>query len=285
MSFAKTTITRPPLRYHGGKFRIARHILPFLPESGCYVEPFGGAAGVLLQRKPSRIEVYNDLDSEVVELFRILRDQEQSEVLRHQIELTPFSREEFYRCWTPAEDPIERARRMIVRSFQAIGTKKRREKNGWRTRTPKAVWSPCHAWRGWPEFMHEYVDRLRNVIIEHVPWQQCVGIYDHSDTVFFVDPPYPKGTRSMGWDRDVYNHEMTDEDHEDHEELCRRLVTCSGMVALSTYPNEIYPAILKGWKLVEIKARAQTNAPRVEELWLNPAIVDRHQPELFGGAG
>ena len=275
------TITRPPLRYHGGKFRIARQIMEYLPESRCYVEPFGGAAGVLLQRSPSHIEVYNDLDSDVVNLFRLLRDPEESAKLRTALELTPFSREEFYRCWEPAPegDSIEHARRMVVRSFQSIGTKRRQSKNGWRTRTAKCDTSPTVAWRGWPAQMHQYVDRLRDVIIEHAPWQQVVGIYDHPETLFYVDPPYPTLTRAMGWDRDVYAHELTDAQH---EELCRRLLQCRGMVALSTYPNEIYPAILEGWKLVTIAARAQTNAPRIEELWLNPALVERLQPTLMG---
>lgn len=96
-------ITRPVLRYHGGKFRLREWVINFFPPHDVYVEPFGGAASVLLAKYPSRIEVYNDLSSDVVNLFRVLREPCTANRLRELLELTPFSREEFMSCWELAD--------------------------------------------------------------------------------------------------------------------------------------------------------------------------------------
>lgn len=274
-------VTRPVLRYHGGKWRLAPWVISHFPKHNVYVEPFGGAASVLLCKPPTRIEVYNDLDGAVVNLFRVLRDPDSSEQLRRAVELTPFSREEHAACWTKADDPIEDARRLIVRSFQSIGAKGSLERNGWRTRTSKAVWSPCVAWNGWPDQIPAYVRRLKDVIIERESWQRILRLYDAPDALIYADPPYPKSTRQADH-RDVYVHEMTDDEH---VELCRRLGSCAGMVVLSSYENDIYERELIGWSKVTIRARAQTNAPRVEVLWLNQAVLDRLQPSLLAGVG
>ena len=153
--------TRPVLRYHGGKFRIREWAIAHFPDHKVYIEPFGGAASVLLAKKPVGIEVYNDIDQGVVNLFRVLRDPVQSAHLISDLELTPFSRQEYWNCAELADDPVEEARRMIVCSFQSIGAKQRGERNGWRTRTAKTKWSPCAAWNSYPPALAAVVDRLR----------------------------------------------------------------------------------------------------------------------------
>lgn len=248
---------------------MAPWIIEKFPPHSVYVEPFGGAASVLLQKPPSRIEVYNDVDNGVVNLFRILRDPAKAEQLRRAIELTPFSRMEFYRCWDLApECEIEEARRLIVRSFQSIGNKSRLAGNGWRTRTERARWSPCVAWNGWPDTVPDYVARLKDCIIECLPWQKMVDVYDGEDTLFYVDPPYPHSSRVAGYKK-IYANELTDYDH---EVLLDRLKQCRGYVILSSYPNESYDRQLEGWTKLEIRARAQTNSPRLEVLWLSPNV-------------
>ncbi len=108
-------IPGPALRYHGGKFRLASWIMQFFPEHTCYVEPFGGAAGVLLQKPRSYAEVYNDLDGDVVNFFRVLRCPVLSAALTEAVSLTPYARSEFDTAWIPTDDPVERARRIAIR--------------------------------------------------------------------------------------------------------------------------------------------------------------------------
>lgn len=116
-----TQVTRPALRYHGGKFRLAPWIISFFPEHDVYVEPFGGAASVLLQKKPAKSEVYNDIADEIVNVFRVLRDPAQAARLARMVELTPFARTEFELSYELSDDPIEQARRTVVRSFMGHG--------------------------------------------------------------------------------------------------------------------------------------------------------------------
>ncbi|CAB5540684.1 DNA adenine methylase [Citrobacter werkmanii] len=117
-----TVIKHPAIRYHGGKFRLASWIISHFPDHRCYVEPFGGAASVLLKKKQSEAEVYNDLDGDVVNLFRVLRDPVSSQALIDACALTPYSRVEFRCAYEPTDDPIEKARRLIVRATMGFGS-------------------------------------------------------------------------------------------------------------------------------------------------------------------
>ncbi len=103
--------TRPVLRWHGGKWRLAPAILPYFPAHRIYVEPFGGAGSMLLRKPRCYAEVYNDLDDEVVNLFRVLRDEGGAARLVGMLRLTPFARAEFMEANGATDDPVERARR------------------------------------------------------------------------------------------------------------------------------------------------------------------------------
>lgn len=262
-----TAITRPVLRYNGGKWRVADWILGHIPPHHCYVEPFGGAASVLMKKPPSAIEVYNDLDSSVVNLFRILRDPMLAHQLRRLVELTPYSRAEFELAWQPSTDPLEEARRLIVRTAQSIGAKQRASRNGWRAAATHG--SAASIWMGWPSQIPGYVDRLRQVLIEQRPALDVLSQYDSPGTLFYVDPPYMLRTRK--WDhRRIYANELTDDDH---AELLSCLQGLGGMVMLSGYASELYADTLSGWKRFDVHARAQANRARIESLWINPAGV------------
>ncbi len=271
---------RPVLRYQGGKWRIAPWVIEFLPAHRVYVEPFGGAFSVGMRKPPSRIEVYNDLDEQVVSLFRVLRDPDQAEELRRRLMLTNFSRQEHKEAWIPTADVVESARRLVIRSFQSFGTKGSCERNGWRTRTSQSVWSPCVAWNSWPEEVPAFVERLRDVIIECAPYDKLLDVYDATDTLWFVDPPYPLATRQASTRR-VYVHEMSDAEHVD---LLDRLRQLKGMVAVCSYGNDLYREALSDWRLVQKDARTQVSRPRVECLWLNPALSQHLQPTLWESA-
>ncbi|MDC8992353.1 DNA adenine methylase, partial [Pseudomonas aeruginosa] len=99
-------IQSPVIRYHGGKFRLAPWVIRHFPPHTCYVESFGGAAGVLMQKERAYAEVYNDLDGDIVNLFRVLQLEETREQLTRLLVLTPYARGEFDRAWEPTADPV-----------------------------------------------------------------------------------------------------------------------------------------------------------------------------------
>jgi DNA adenine methylase len=269
--------TRPILRYHGGKWRLAPWIVGFFGEHSAYVEPFGGAASVLVQKPRAYAEIYNDLDGEIVNLFRMLRDHG-AELMRL-VELTLFSRVEFDESFLPALDPIEQARRTILRSFAGYGgnlTRPNRDgstqKTGFRTYSKKNRRSiPAGDWRNYPEAMVMLIERLRGVIVEQKPALEVIAKHDAEDTLFYVDPPYVHVTRSWdaGGTHRAYRHEMDDDAH---RVLGGALRATKGMVVLSGYPCELYDReLFPDWKRVERAHLADGARPRTEVLWLNSA--------------
>src|SRR3546814_17290747 len=112
------TVKSPVIRYHGGKFRLAPWVIQHFPPHRCYVEPFGGAAGVLIQKPRAYAEVYNDMDGDIVNLFRVLRSQGASAMLTEALALTPYARDEFDAAYEPTDDPVERARRPHVPAIE-----------------------------------------------------------------------------------------------------------------------------------------------------------------------
>lgn len=260
-------ITRPALRYHGGKWRLADWIISHLPHHHCYVEPFGGAMSVLLRKPASAIEVYNDLDSHVVGFFRVLQNPVLAEQLRRSLENTPYSRAEFVLAWQDCEDPVEAARRMVIRTAQSIGAKKRLARNGWRAGPTHGT--PTAMWRGWPQHIPAYVERLRDVLIDAQSATDVIAQFDSPGTLFYVDPPYVLKTRA-GDHRKVYAHELEDGEH---IALLDQLLQVRGMVLLSGYRHPLYDEALVGWRRVDVHARAQSNQPRIESLWISPAAA------------
>jgi DNA adenine methylase len=283
---------RPALRWHGGKWLLAPWVLAHCPPHRVYVEPFGGAASVLLRKPRSYAEVYNDLDQGVVNLFRVLRDPADAAELRRRLALTPFAREEFEGSYVVSEEPIEEARRLVVRSYMGFGSAGtvRGVKTGFRACSTRAGTTPAHDWADYAEAIAGIAERMRGVIVESRPAIQVMRSHDGPETLHYVDPPYLPETRSnksrrgrLGYH--VYAHEMAAEDHAD---LLTALLELSGMVVLSGYPAPLYDEALKDWKRVERQALADGARPRTEVLWLNQAAVarlDPAQPCLFAHLG
>lgn len=158
--------TRPLVRYHGGKWLLADWIISHFPAHRCYVEPFGGGGSVLIRKPRSHAEIYNDLDGEIVNLFRVVRDHGQQ--LREKLELTPFAREEFEVSYLDAPDPIEQARRTVMRSFMGFGSnvfkltrQGKRERTGFRACSTRSGTTPAEDWRNYPHALPAIIDRLR----------------------------------------------------------------------------------------------------------------------------
>lgn len=280
-----TAPSRPALRWHGGKWLLAPWILEHFPPHHVYVEPFGGGASVLLRKRRCHAEVYNDLDDEAVNLFRVLRDADQSARLIALLERTPFGRAEFEAAYEVAGDPIERARRLVIRSFMGHGGASAvcDHRSGFRANSNRSGSTPAADWMKYPSCLDAIYTRLRGVIIEHRDARTCMAQHDSAVTLHYVDPPYMAETRSGKGGRpdQVYRHELSDDDHRDLLSLLRGL---KGMVLLSGYGAPVYDDALRDWHRVERAALADGAKPRVEVLWINPAGAARlPSPTLLDG--
>lgn len=286
--------SRPVMRYLGGKFGsrgcLAEWIVSAFPEHRIYVEPFGGAASVLMRKRRSYAEVYNDLNEDVVNVFRVLRDPSQAEQLRTQLELTPFSRQEFDVARVASDDPVESARRSIFRSFAGFGSASANIDyvTGFRANSNRSGTTPAHDWRAYPEVVPQFVDRLRGVVIECRDAIDVMRHHDTPETLHYVDPPYLRSTRQQGVTRpgnprQEYTHEYTDAEH---EQLAEALHGLRGMVVLSGYPSAMYEALYANWRRIDRASFADGARPRIECLWLNPAAQQartQYCRDLFEG--
>lgn len=285
--------TRPAIRYLGGKWRLAPWIIEQFPAHQVYVEPFGGGGNVLLRKDRAKVEIYNDLDDDLVNLFRVLRDPLAASALIGQLDLTPFARSEWAAAYEPAVDPVERARRLIVRSFMGHSSCASRidRTTGFRACNLAANADPARSWAGYPDALRLVIARFAGVAIEQLPAEKLIPQRDGPGVLFYVDPPYVQSTRSQKQTRcapsNGYRHELDDGDHERLLEILR---AAQGMVVLSGYPSAIYERMLPDWTVLHCEALADGARPRTECLWLNPAAVAARAPgpseetwDLFGG--
>lgn len=281
-----TTPRRPIIRYHGGKWKLADWVIPHFPNHRVYVEPFGGAASVLLKKPRSYAEVYNDLDGEIVNLFMIARDHGQE--LERALRLTPFSRSEYLAAWHPSDHPLERARRTVIRAFMGFGsaaaTMRRAGKStvrgglastGFRANSNRSGTTPAGDWKNYPDALRDIVTRLQGVVIENKDAFDVIRKHDGPKTLHYIDPPYVQKTRDAG---DDYAFELTDEDH---CRLAELLLSLKGMVVVSGYRSDLYDELFIRWQRIDRRAYADGAKPRIECLWLSPSCP---APGLFGGA-
>lgn len=260
------------VRYHGGKVRMSEKIVGLFPPHDCYVEPYGGGAAVLLAKPCARLEVYNDLDGDMVTLFRVLRDQ--PEALAAAIALTPFAREEHKASYQEADTDLERARRVLIRSHFGHGSSGIHRATGFRAAGLRAGTLPVHGWMSLPETIRRAAERMRGVVIEQRPAIDVMLAHDGGSVVHYVDPPYLPETRDKGRD---YRHEMT---RDDHGALLECLLSLRGHVVLSGYASNLYDQALLGWRRIEIKSMADRAAERTEVIWCN----GDHMAPLFAAA-
>lgn len=262
-------ITRPIMRYPGGKYNLAKWVISHFPAHETYVELFGGAASILMRKPHSTGEVYNDLDGEVVNVFRVLRNPDQAARLAQLLTLTPYAYEEYRLAYEPSDDPIEQARRMIFRSFAGHGSDSvTRPCAGFRGFPHKNRGATsANEWMDFPEELVHFTQRLQGVTIEQREAIKIIPIFDRSATLFYADPPYVISTR--GRERFKYEHEMTDADH---IALATILHQVKGMAIVSGYRSDLYDEIYAGWNCITRSATAQHGKPTVECLWLSPNI-------------
>lgn len=278
---------RPLLRWHGGKWLLAPWIIGHFGPHRVYVEPFGGAWSVGLRKPRAEAEVWNDLDDELVNLFSVMRDGGAASRLLDHLRLTPFARAEFNQAYELAPDPVERARRLMIRSFMGHGSDgaSGMYRTGFRANSNRSGSTPAVDWCNLPDCLELVVDRLKGVVLESRPAIAVMAAHDAPTTLHYVDPPYLAETRKRTNRRTdnggTYRHELTEADH---RELLAFLDTIEGMVVLSGYPAPIYDEALPAWTRFERAALADGALPRTEVLWLNPAAERaRNSRDLFAG--
>lgn len=268
-------VTGPAIRYHGGKYRLAQWVIEHFPPHRFYVEPFGGAAGVLLQKARAHGEVYNDLDGEMTNFFRVLRDQEARERLIEACIFTPYARAEFELAWEPAECPVERARRLVIRAQMGFGSGgATKNTTGFRIDCFREYSTAQQLWARFPDNLRAVGERMVGVLIEERDAIEVMQAHDAPETLHYVDPPYLHGLRVMRR-HGCYRHEMSDDQHRTLLEAVKGL---QGMVVISGYPSELYDQTLGGWRRVITAARISAGrgtAVRTEVLWISPAAAQR----------
>lgn len=248
-----------PFPYAGGKVRRLDQLAGLVPVGDLYVEPFGGAGAMLLSRDPvpGTREVLNDLDGDIVNLFRVLRDPDQAGELHRRLSLTPYARAEYneavqlLRFGSP--DGLLRAWATFVVVSQSFNSSSRPAINGWSSGGPSPRW-----WRrvAWIDSWHE---RLANVTLEADDALNVIDRYDGPGTVFYVDPPYHPDTRT---NRVLYRQEL---DAAGHQRLVERLLDIQGVVVLSGYQHPIYEQLeQRGWSNHQLGGK--------EHAWRSPSI-------------
>lgn len=249
------------LKYPGAKNRIADWICSYIPQHEVYLELFAGSLAVFFSKAPSKIETLNDLDGNIVNYFRVIRNKHVE--LMHALYQTPYARDEYYAAFEGKENEsdIERARKFAVRCWQGFGCSNL-YRNGFRSSQQGNSPRTTKEWREIPERLEGASNRLKNAQIENLPAVELLKRYNTPDVFIYADPPYLHGTRKNY----LYKHEMEDADH---VELLEALINHPGNVMISGYDNDMYNDILTGWRKEQISTQAEGGLKRVETLWMN----------------
>ena len=253
------------LKYPGSKKRIANWITQFIPEHDVYLEPFFGGGAVFFNKKPAKIETINDLSEEVYNYFKVLR--EKPNELIHLLSLTPYGRKEYDASFENSADEVERARKFAVRCCQGFGCSNK-YKNGFRSSIGKQSPRTTTFWNDFPETLELASKRLLQAQIENQDALKLIERYNKEEVFIYADPPYPLSTRKNY----LYEYEMS---NEKHMKLLELLKNHKGKVMISSYENELYNKILKGWKKEYKNTTAENSVRRKEVIYINYSIDEK----------
>ncbi|WP_295356820.1 DNA adenine methylase [uncultured Succiniclasticum sp.] len=255
----------PVLRWPGAKWRIAPWIVNMFPRHEVYLEPFFGSGAVFFNKSPSGTETINDIDGEIINLFSVCRDC--PEELAKRIEMTPYGRDEYLASLEPLEyvDPVEAARRFLVRTWQGFGGKTNRQASWAHDRT-NLVFRPKY-WSILPDRILNVVTRLKQVQIECMNALELIPMYNSKNTLLYVDPPYLKRDRTNLH----YRHEFSSVS--EHEQLLELCLQHKGPCIISAYDDPIYEAALSDWdkKCMQVATNAGGSAKEI--VFLNPKVT------------
>lgn len=275
---------KSPINWYGGKYYMAEDIINLFPEHQIYVEVFGGAGHILFRKQPSDIEVYNDINEGLYLFFKTLRTPDKARRLKNRLDLTPYSREEFYNCrdtWQDETDEIEKVRKWYVTSMQSFSN----HMKTWsytKSKSRRGMAQAVSQWLGKiEENLPDAVDRLKTVQIENLDYKELIKKYDSKDTLFYLDPPYIHDTRKL---KDGYEFEMS---NEQHKELVDILLHIQGKAVLSGYDHKIYDTLLEnGWQKIclgEFAKRAiktidkEIEQKGTEYVWVNYKVDSKSE--------
>jgi DNA adenine methylase len=276
--------------WYGGKFSQLDWLLPLLPPCRHFVDVFGGSGAVVMNRAPSPLETYNDLDKDVVHFFRVIRDPAKLQELLRQLELTPYSREErtiahlsLHKPESEELDEIERARRFFVLARQTTRGQVQLQTS------PLGIWKftrdvlsrgmagTVSSWQYGIDGLAAVAARFRTIQVENYPAIRIIELYDTPDTLFYCDPPYVQDTRETSHRRRDYTNEMSDNDHRD---LAAALHKIKGRAAISGFPSQLYDELYGDWNKIMMPRISGASAAyrqdgnkeasdRIEVLWTN----------------
>ena len=256
---------KPILRYFGGKALLAKKIVALMPKHEIYLEPYGGGGTVLLNKPPSETEIYNDIDDNIVNLFHVLRHEVLTNKLIEQLLMTPFSRTVFNTAYQASDDPVESARRLVVRSFQGYsadattgGT------SGFRvdlSGSAIVTWQTVHR-----RLLRASV-RLRQVVIENKPALKLIqSVQQRDNALIYLDPPYLTSTWNDLGKNTGYRHDMADSEHKD---LLNLIHKSNAKIIISGYVNDLYVEALKDWNSISFGSENMRHHPKSECVWMN----------------
>lgn len=263
-------VKSPALRYHGAKFRLSPWVISHFPDHKYYCEPYGGAAGVLLNKSRCKSEIYNDLDGDIVNFFTVVRDEICRARLVEKLQMTPYSRYEFEQAYVHTSAPIERARRTCIRATMGFGSGgTSMGKTGFRTDIKRDYGTSMDLWSRYPDTIKAVGQRFIGVQIENRPAIDLINKHDNDEMLFYVDPPYMLHTRNLGGKNRTYRNELSDSDH---VQLLVNLKCVSANVVLSGYDTELYNSMLVGGWRKEMKpsriSAGRGTKTKVECLWI-----------------
>lgn len=254
------------LKYPGSKWNIAGKLAELIPQHHSYVEPFFGSGALLFTKTPSAIETINDLDSDVVNLFRCI--QKDAGRLGKLVASTPFSREVYDEQFVISDEAVcinayERAAGFLIRCWQGHGFRTNGYKVGWKNdvqgrESMYALWN----WYRLPAWIMEITERLRKVQIENRPALEVIERFNFESVFMYLDPPYLLGTRAGK----QYKHEMTDADH---EELLKAILQSKARVMISGYESDLYNEYLSNWHKEYFQSCVEHHGTRQEVVWIN----------------
>lgn len=250
------------LRYPGSKWRISKWIISHFPDHKSYLEPFFGSGAVLFNKPSSPIETIKDLNGDVINLFKVIRDN--PDELARLVWATPHCRDEYENAWEGhPENDLEKAQQFLIKSLQSFGFRCC-EKTGWKMDVigRERAYAVQH-WNDLPEIIMLAANRLKQVQVENKDAISLIQKFNHHGVLIYADPPYLLSTRS----RKQYDFEMTSE--QEHRDLLKVLINHKGYVVISGYDNLLYDEYLSGWYKAKIQSNAEKGLHRVETIWMN----------------